>query len=104
MEAAGSLRARGISIDVIAPETHPLEKVFARELSDLVLEAHIRKGVRLHLGSKVAAVKSNRVLLEGGQMPAADKTYYVAQVVAARTGLSQADAEKRVSDGVDRQE
>jgi hypothetical protein len=32
-----------------------------------------------------------------GDMPAADKTY-VAQVVAARTGLSQADAEKRVSD------
>ena len=32
-------------------------------------------------------------------MPAADKTY-VAQVVAARTGLSDADAEKRVSDVV----
>jgi hypothetical protein len=34
-----------------------------------------------------------------GDMPAADKTY-VAQVVAARTGLSQADAEKRVADVV----
>jgi hypothetical protein len=34
-----------------------------------------------------------------GDMPAADKTY-VAQVVAARTGLSDADAEKRVSDVV----
>ena len=34
-----------------------------------------------------------------GDMPAADKTY-VAQVVAARTGLSQADAEKRVTDVV----
>jgi hypothetical protein len=34
-----------------------------------------------------------------GDMPAADKTY-VAQVVAAKTGLSQADAEKRVSDVV----
>jgi hypothetical protein len=33
-------------------------------------------------------------------MPAADKTY-VAQVVAARTGLSQADAEKRVTDVVE---
>lgn len=32
-----------------------------------------------------------------GDMPAADKTY-VAQLVAARTGLSQPDAEKRVSD------
>jgi hypothetical protein len=35
-----------------------------------------------------------------GEMPAADRTY-VAQVVAARTGLSQADAEKRVSDVVE---
>jgi hypothetical protein len=34
-----------------------------------------------------------------GDMPAADKTY-VAQVVAARTGLSDADAEKRLSDVV----
>jgi hypothetical protein len=33
-------------------------------------------------------------------MPPADKTY-VAQVIAARTGLSQADAEKRVSDVVE---
>ena len=35
-----------------------------------------------------------------GEMPAADKTY-VAQVVAARTGLSQADADKRVSEVVE---
>jgi hypothetical protein len=34
-----------------------------------------------------------------GDMPSADKTY-IAQVVAARTGLTQADAEKRVSDVV----
>jgi hypothetical protein len=34
------------------------------------------------------------------EMPAADKAY-VAQVVAARTGLSQADAEKRVSEVVE---
>ena len=35
-----------------------------------------------------------------GEMPAADRTY-VAQVIAARTSLSQADAEKRVSDLVE---
>jgi hypothetical protein len=34
-----------------------------------------------------------------GDVPAGDKTY-IAQVVAARTGLAQADAEKRVSDAV----
>jgi hypothetical protein len=35
--------------------------------------------------------------LASGDLAAADKTY-IAQVVAARTGLSQPDAEKRVSD------
>ena len=35
--------------------------------------------------------------LRGGDVPAPDRTY-VAQVIAARTGLSQADADKRVSD------
>jgi len=41
--------------------------------------------------------------LSSGAMPAADKSY-VAQVVAARTGLSQADAEKRVTDVFDEAE
>jgi hypothetical protein len=38
--------------------------------------------------------------LASGDLPAADKTY-AAQVVASRTGLSQADAEKRVTDVFD---
>jgi hypothetical protein len=38
--------------------------------------------------------------LSSGDLPAADKTY-VAQVVASRTGLSQVDAEKRVTETFD---
>ena len=38
--------------------------------------------------------------LTSGDLPAADKTY-IAQVVASRTGLSQADAEKRVTEVFD---
>ena len=38
--------------------------------------------------------------LSSGDLPAADKTY-AAQVVASRTGLSQADAEKRVTETFD---
>jgi hypothetical protein len=37
--------------------------------------------------------------LQQGDLPAADRTY-LAQVIAARTGLSQTEAEKRVSDGL----
>jgi apoptosis-inducing factor 3 len=72
MEAAASLFGRGLSVDVIAPEEHPLEKVFGRELSDLVLEVHARKGVRLHLGSRVARIEDKQVLLQGGERIDAD--------------------------------
>jgi hypothetical protein len=44
MEAAASLFGRGLSVDVIAPEEHPLEKVFGRELSDLILELTPERG------------------------------------------------------------
>jgi hypothetical protein len=50
-----------------------------------------------------AAAPVGRILVTdalSGEMPAADKAY-VAQVVAARTGLSLADADKRVSEVVE---
>ena len=72
MEAAASLFGRGLSVDVIAPEEHPLEKVFGRELSDLILETHARKGVRLHLDSRVARIEDKQVLLQGGERIDAD--------------------------------
>jgi apoptosis-inducing factor 3 len=72
MEAAASLRGRGLSVDVIAPEEHPLEKVFGRELSELVLEAHAQKGVRLHLCAKVARIEDKQVVLQWGERIGAD--------------------------------
>ena len=41
-----------------------------------------------------------RGLREGGEIPAGDRTY-LAQVVSTRTGMSQPDAEKRVSEVID---
>jgi hypothetical protein len=44
--------------------------------------------------------ETSRIILSGvrsGEVPAADKTY-LARLAAARTGISQADAEKRVDD------
>ena len=72
MEAAASLFGRGLSVDIIAAEEHPLEKVFGRELSDLVLGAHAQKGVRLHLGSRVAGIEDKQVRLQGGDQIDAD--------------------------------
>jgi hypothetical protein len=45
--------------------------------------------------AEIARILTNG--LRDGDVPAPDRTY-MAQVVAARTGLSQADADKRVSD------
>ena len=72
MEAAASLRGRGLSVDVVAPEPHPLERVFGRQLSDLVVRAHVDKGVRLHLGANLAGFDGERVVLEGGRQIDAD--------------------------------
>lgn len=50
--------------------------------------------------SQEVRVEASRILLSGvlsGDVPAADKTY-LAQLVAARTGLSQEDAQKRVDE------
>ena len=41
-----------------------------------------------------------RGLRDGGELPAADRTY-LAQVVATRTGMSQPDADKRVSEVIE---
>ena len=72
MEAAASLRGRGLSVDVVAPEPHPLERVFGRQLSDLIVQAHVDKGVRLHLGANLAGFDGERVVLEGGRQIDAD--------------------------------
>jgi hypothetical protein len=47
-----------------------------------------------------ARSEASRILttdLASGEVPAADKTY-LAQLIASRAGISQADAEKRVND------
>jgi apoptosis-inducing factor 3 len=72
LEAAASLRSRGLSVVVVAPDAHPLETVFGRALSDLVVKVHLDKGVRLHLNSKVIRIEPSRVHLEDGRALDAD--------------------------------
>jgi hypothetical protein len=54
-------------------------------------------------GDQAATAEGGRIMaraLYNGDLPAGDKTY-LAQLVAARTGLSQPDAEKRIADVFD---
>jgi apoptosis-inducing factor 3 len=93
MEAAASLSSRGNPVDVVTPENHPLKKVFGRELSDLILDTHMQKGVRLHLGSRVARIEAKQVILQGGERIDADIVIVGVGVeprieLAARAGLT----------------
>ena len=72
LETAASLRSRGLSVSVIAPEPHPMEKIFGRALSDLILDVHRDNGVTLRLSSKATRIQDHSVVLENGQEISAD--------------------------------
>lgn len=66
LEVAASLVARGLKVDVVAPEKLPLERVLGVELGGLVKSVHEEKGVTFHLGRTVKAVDGNSVVLDDG--------------------------------------
>ncbi len=72
LEVAASLRARGLDVDVVAPETRPMEAVFGAEIGDLVREVHEQHGVRFHLGATAAAIDARGVSLHSGERLAAE--------------------------------
>ncbi len=66
LEAAASLRQRGMEVSVVAPDARPLERVLGAELGDFVRALHEGRGVRFHLGRKPAAIAADRVTLDDG--------------------------------------
>jgi NADPH-dependent 2,4-dienoyl-CoA reductase/sulfur reductase-like enzyme len=72
LEAAASLRARGLAVDVVAPGARPLEHVLGPELGDFIRGLHEQHGVRFHLGRRPAAFEDDVVVLDDGSRLPAD--------------------------------
>jgi apoptosis-inducing factor 3 len=65
------LRAPGLDVDVVAPETRPMEAVFGAEIGDLARRDHEQHGVRFHLGTTAAAIdaRASAFIAAGGSTP-----------------------------------
>ena len=72
LEVAASLRARGITIDVVAPENQPLEKIMGPEIGRFIRKLHEDHGVTFHLGQTVKRMDGRKIILSGGQRLEAD--------------------------------
>ncbi|MFP5406715.1 MAG: NAD(P)/FAD-dependent oxidoreductase, partial [Gammaproteobacteria bacterium] len=98
LEVAASLRARGVEVEVVAPDPVPLARVLGEQLGSFVRGLHESHGVRFHLGRKPAAIHADRVDLDDGTSLAADLVV-MGVGVRPRTELAQA-AGLRVEKGV----
>lgn len=89
LEAAASLRARGLEVSVAAPEAQPLARVLGPEVGAFVRSLHEEHGVRFHLGRTAASITADRVVLSDGSAIPADLV-----VIGAGVRPSVALAEK----------
>jgi len=93
LEVAAALRARGLEVAVVAPDAVPLERIMGPELGEAIEALHTARGVRFHLGLKVASIEVGAVVLGSGTRLAADLVVLGVGVVpstelAARSGLT----------------
>ncbi|MGI8570428.1 MAG: FAD-dependent oxidoreductase [Methylocella sp.] len=72
LEAAASLRARTIEVDVVAPETIPMERILGADAGNFIRQLHEEHGVKFHLGTTAASISAQSVILRNGETLDAD--------------------------------
>src|ERR1700674_414474 len=88
LEVAASLRARGIEVDVVAPESLPLERVMGPDVGLFLRGLHESHGVIFHLGSTVSRINGRSVTLSNGTILDAD---FVVLGVGGRPSIALAE-------------
>lgn len=96
LEAAASLRARNLEVQVVGRDDVPLERVLGAQLGKFVQELHEEHGVVFHLKASPRAIHEKSVELEGGKVLDADLVVLGAGVrprvsLAEKAGLKVAD-------------
>ena len=72
LEVAAALRAREVTVHVVAPEQRPLERILGSELGDFIRGVHESHGVVFHLGHTVTQIDAGSVTLDNGDNVTAD--------------------------------
>ena len=92
MEAAASLRGRGLEVTVVAPQGVPFEDKLGAEVGGAFQRVHEEKGVKFRMNDKVSAVEGDgrveRVRLEGGGVLEADLVLVGLGVIPATQPLT----------------
>jgi NADPH-dependent 2,4-dienoyl-CoA reductase/sulfur reductase-like enzyme/nitrite reductase/ring-hydroxylating ferredoxin subunit len=98
LEAAASLKKRGLGVHVVAPETIPFEKILGAEVGRWAQGVHEKKGVVFHLGRKVQGYAGGVLSLDKGRSIKAD-IVVLGTGVKPRVALAEA-AGLKVDNGV----
>jgi NADPH-dependent 2,4-dienoyl-CoA reductase/sulfur reductase-like enzyme/nitrite reductase/ring-hydroxylating ferredoxin subunit len=72
LEVAWSLRARGLEVDVVAPDKIPMARILGAEIGTFVRTLHEEHGVRFHLEDTAVAIERRIVQLKSGNTLDAD--------------------------------
>ena len=72
LEAAASLRERGLEVHVLSLDRFPLERILGPEVGKYILGVHESHGVVFHLGDTASSIEPERVALKSGASLPAD--------------------------------